>query len=265
VIDLHCHMLPGLDDGATDLETAIEMARIAVADGISVTACTPHILPGVYQNTAEQIKAAIADLAAEFAGAGIPLRLVIGADIHVVTDLLSGLKSGRLPTLNGSRYFLLEPPHHVMPPRFEELVFSIHMAGYVPIITHPERLSWIKPSFALFKQMVKSGIWMQLTAGSLFGKFGRDAQYWSERMVGEGLVHILATDAHGVQSRRPTLNRAREFVAKQVGEAEATHLVLTRPQAVLENVDPSRVPPPVSVGGPSRSYRRSWPRLFSGA
>src|SRR5436190_8251797 len=180
-------MLPGLDDGATDLETAIEMARIAVADGISITACTPHILPGVYQNTAEQIKAAIANLEAEFAGAGIPLRLVIGADIHVVTDLLSGLKSGRLPTLNDSRYFLLEPPHHVMPPRFEELVFSLHMAGYVPIITHPERLSWIKPNFALFKRMVNSGIWMQLTAGSLAGKFGRGPEYWSERMLGDGL------------------------------------------------------------------------------
>src|SRR5690606_33768464 len=107
-----------------------------------------------------------------------------------------GLRQGRIPTLSNSRYFLFEPPHHVAPPRLEEAAFNLLAAGYVPILTHPERLTWIESHYAVFKRLAHSGVWMQLTAGALYGKFGARPRYWSERMLDEGLVHIVASDAH---------------------------------------------------------------------
>ena len=143
MIDLHCHMLPGIDDGPTDLETALEMARVAVADGITLTACTPHIYPGLFENDANAISAAAEAFRGHLRAAGIPLEITTGADIQIVPELLNGLKSGRFPCLHGSRYFLFEPPHHTVPPRFLDTLFDALSAGFVPVITHPERLTWL--------------------------------------------------------------------------------------------------------------------------
>src|SRR5574337_485004 len=113
VIDLHTHILPGIDDGAKSLELSLEMARIAVADGTTVMACTPHIYPGLYMNDGAGIRRARDKLQMALDLKQMPLRLVVGADAHLVPELRDGLKSGRVPTLHDSRYFLLEPSHHV--------------------------------------------------------------------------------------------------------------------------------------------------------
>lgn len=261
MIDLHCHMLPGIDDGATDLEVALEMARVAVADGITVTACTPHIMPGVYANTGPGIRQAIAAFSAALGEAAIPLRLVPGADVHLATDLAQGLKDGRVLTLNDSRYFLFEPPHHVMPPRLEHAVFDVMAAGYQPIITHPERLTWIENHYDVMQKMAHAGAWMQITCGSITGRFGRRPQYWAERMVDEGLVHILATDAHNLRNRSPSMAKSRDMVAERLGEDEATNMVLVRPQGILDNAEPHTLPPPIGAA-PVQPTRQGG--LFSG-
>jgi protein-tyrosine phosphatase len=242
MIDLHNHLLPGIDDGAPDLDTALAMARLAVADGIEVVACTPHIYPGLYENDSAGIGAAIAALSARLAAADIPLRLVAGADTHLTPDLVARLKQGVVPTLGGSRYLLLEPPHHVAPPRFEDAVFQLMTAGYVPIITHPERLSWIETHYPVFGRLVHAGAWMQLTAGSLTGRFGRRPMYWAQRMLDERQVHLLATDAHNLRQRAPRLAEGRDTAAARVGEQEATDMVLTRPRGILRNLEPGQLP-----------------------
>jgi protein-tyrosine phosphatase len=112
MIDLHCHMLPGIDDGSPDEATSLEMARIAVADGIETTACTPHIYPGLYENDAEGIKTRVKALQARLVEEGIALKLTIGADAHLTPELLGRLKAGTAPSLAGGRYFLLEPSAH---------------------------------------------------------------------------------------------------------------------------------------------------------
>ena len=244
MIDLHCHILPGIDDGATDLAVSLAMARAFVADGVTVVACTPHILPGLYQNTGPDIRKATLTLQAAIDREGIPLKLVTGADVHMVPDLIAGLRSGKLLSLADTRYLLVEPPHHVAPARFEEFFFSLVMAGYVPILTHPERLSWIEAQFTTIQRMVRAGVWMQITAGSLTGAFGRNARHWANRMLDEGCVHILATDAHGIDRRPPNLGEGREWAAKRVGDAEAEHLVITRPLGILQNSLPAALPMP---------------------
>jgi protein-tyrosine phosphatase len=244
MIDLHCHILPGIDDGAPDLALSIEMARAFVADGVSVVACTPHILPGLYHNTGPQIRQATQRLQQTLAGEGIPLRLVTGADNHMTPSFVAELRAGHLLSLADSRYVLVEPPHHVAPPRLEDLFFDLLVAGYVPILTHPERLRWIESHYQTIERLVHAGVWMQLTAGSLAGVFGRNARYWAERMLDEGFAHILATDAHDVRARPPNLSQGRELAAKRVGSTEAQHLVVTRPRGVLHNDVPSNLPPP---------------------
>lgn len=245
MIDLHCHLLPGIDDGAPDLATALAMARCAAADGITVTACTPHIYPGLYENDAAGIAAAVTVLRGALAAADIGLALTDGADIQLVPELLTGLRRGTHPTLNHSRYFLFEPPHHTVPVRFHESLFDALAAGYVPIITHPERLTWLDDAhYPWFVQAARDGAWLQLTAGALTGRFGRRAQYWSERMLDDGLVHILATDAHDLDRRAPILSEGRDAAAAWVGAAEAERMVNDRPQAVLDDRDPALIPPP---------------------
>jgi len=243
VLDLHCHILPGIDDGAVDLEMALEMARMASADGIRTIACTPHIYPGMYENTLPGIRAAIAAFQAELDARDIPLKLHEGADVHLVPGLLEGIQAGRVATLGGTRYLLLEPPHHVKPPRFEDSVFELMAAGYIPVITHPERLSWVEHDYDVFCRLAARGVFMQVTAGSVTGRFGKRPRHWAEKFLKEGMTHLLATDSHHPRRRPPLLGEARDAAAAWLGEEEATHLVETRPRGMLDDLPPGDLPP----------------------
>ncbi|MGH8051496.1 MAG: tyrosine-protein phosphatase [Arenimonas sp.] len=242
MIDLHCHILPGIDDGAPTLDVALAMARAAVNDGIKIVACTPHIYPGLYDNSKTIIAEAIAEFELELKRHDIPLTLTIGADTHLAPDLLQGIQQGRIPTLGHSRFLLLEPPHHVAPPRFEEAVFQLLAAGIVPVITHPERLTWIETHYPKMAALVDAGAWMQITSGSLTGRFGRRPKYWAERMVDERLVHILATDSHHIDKRPPFLAEGRDAAAQRCGEAEAFNMVDVRPRAILADLPQGQIP-----------------------
>jgi protein-tyrosine phosphatase len=247
MIDLHCHILPGIDDGAVDLGVSLGMARASVADGVSVLACTPHILPGLYRNAGPQIVSAVQFLQDALDQEGIPLRLVAGADVHLVPDMIAGLRSGRLPSVGGSRYVLVEPPHHTAPPHLESFFFGLLVEGFVPILTHPERLNWIGHRYQAIQRLARVGVWMQITSGSLTGAFGRSARYWAHRMLDEGCVHVLATDAHDTHQRPPDLGRGRDAAADRVGIEEAERLVLTRPLGVIENEHPGNLPMPAAL------------------
>jgi protein-tyrosine phosphatase len=248
VIDLHAHILPGVDDGAASLDVALEMARIAASNGVTVQACTPHVLPGLYDNCGPQIRLATRELQARLDERGVALRLVSGADAHIVPDMVERLREGSIPSLAETRYVLVEPPHQVPLPRIASFFSYLSAAGYAPILTHPERLAWIETHYPVFVELFRSGVWMQVTAGSLTGAFGRRPKYWAERMLDEGLVHILASDAHGVRRRPPDLAEGRAAAAKWLGEDEAEQLVQARPSAVLSNADPFDVKAPVGAG-----------------
>ncbi len=240
--DLHSHLLPGIDDGAPDYETSLAMARAYVDQGVRCVACTPHILPGLYHNTGPQIKEAVAALQQRLNEDGVPLQLVAGADNHIIPDFVAGLKQGRLLTIGETSYVLVEPPHHVAPARLEDLFFSILVGGYIPILTHPERLTWIESKYDVMTRLAAKGVWMQITSGSITGRFGRRPRYWGHRMMAEGLVHILATDTHNMTSRPPDLAKGFREAERLVGAAEAEHLVVTRPLGILSNKPPRELP-----------------------
>ena len=253
MIDLHSHILPGIDDGSKSLEMSLAMAQIAVADGITQMACTPHIYPGLYMNDRAGITAARDALQLSLDEHGIALSLTTGADVHLVPGLLEGLRAGRVPSLHNTRYVLLEPSHHVAPPRFAESVFQLVAAGYVPVITHPERLTWVEDNYQVFVDLTRQGAWLQVTAGALTGLFGARAKYWGERFLGEGLTHILATDAHSAGRRAPLLSQAKAIAERMLGPEEALLLVEGRQRALMSDASPANVPPL-----PARKASKGW-------
>jgi protein-tyrosine phosphatase len=265
MIDLHSHILPGIDDGAPNLDVALDMARMAVSDGIHTMACTPHIYPGLYMNSTQSITQARDAFQAQLDERGIALRLLVGADTHLVPELLSKLRQGVVPTLHGSRYLLLEPSHHVMPPRFEESVFQLVVSGYTPVITHPERLTWVEDHYDVFLRLIRQGAWMQVTADALTGLFGSRVKYWGERFLSEGRVHLLASDAHSNRRRVPRLSAGFEVAERILGREEALRLVIDRPQAILDNLAPDQVkaPPRMPEPEPSQGWLSKIKQRFS--
>lgn len=257
--DLHCHLLPAIDDGASSLEMALEMARMAQADGIHTVACTPHIYPGMYENTRDGIRDAIRALQLELDARDIALKLVEGADVHLDTDLVSGIEAGRIATIAGSRYLLLEPPHHVAPPRFEASIFALMAHGITPVITHPERLSWVETHYDTFVALAGRGAWMQITAGALTGRFGKRVRYWGDRFVAEGHCHVLATDAHHPQRRPPLLAEGRDAAARLVGAQAATDMVVTRPAGIVADIPPAELPQALGAPDGGEAARRGRP------
>lgn len=212
---------------------SLAMARMAVADGIHVMACTPHIMPGLYDNDGPGIQRRTEALQAALDDAGIELRLVTGADVHVAPDLAQKLATGAAPTLAGTRYFLLEPPHHVLPPRFAEFTQSLIAAGFTPILTHPERLTWVSAHYDVVERVNAMGVLIQLTAGSLTGNFGGSAQKLSERMLSEGRVDLFASDAHNLTGRPPILSKAYAAVEAALGADEAQRMFVDTPYRIL--------------------------------
>ncbi len=185
---------------------------------------------------------------------------------------MEGLQAGWMPTVHQSRYFLFEPPHHVVPARFSESVFDTLAAGYVPLITHPERLTWLdEDHYDWFVDAARQGAWIQVTSGALTGRFGKRPKYWAEKFTGEGLVHILATDAHNTRNRPPLLAEGREAAAHLVGEEEAELMVQGRTRHILENGEPGQLPTPpglqpgASASSSRKGQQKSWfGRLFGG-
>lgn len=236
-----------MDDGARDLSESIAMAKAMVSQGVTAVACTPHITPGVYHNSGPAIRQATRQLQQELERSDIPLQLLTGADVHMIPNAIDALRSGQILALADSRYVLIEPPQHSAPPQLERFFFNLIVAGYVPVLTHPERLPWLCARYEIVERLVRAGVWMQITAASLLGKFGRHASYWCERMLDDGYVHLIASDAHDVERRPPDLAAGRDFAVRRVGTQEAEHLVLTRPVGILRDQPPSGLPGPLGV------------------
>ena len=233
MIDLHTHILPGLDHGPGDWDEALEMCRIAVADGITTIAATPHVSE-VFPNSSQRIEAAVGELRRRLGNAGVPLTVVVGGDYHVRPDM----SPGNVLTLGGNgRYFLLEFSYQVLPPRADAFIRVLLDRGLLPIVTHPERIASLQRDWHRLEPLVQAGALVQVTAGSLLGEFGPAATAAANRFLKKGWVHLLASDAHWVHERLPRLAKGRAAAARIVGEGAAQALVDQNPRAILEGRD----------------------------
>lgn len=239
MIDLHSHMLPGLDDGAASWEDSLEMARMAVADGIRTMAVTPHLYKNHSVNTPEiickdLILAKVEELKQKLLTAGIDLEIIPGCDFPLSYEGLQLLEDGQVLTINdGGRYLLLEFPHSSLPPAAENICFQLLSKGLTPIITHPERHFLFMEMPKKLKRFLDLGCLAQMTACSLTGGFGRQVARAARDMLRHGYIHLLASDAHDTRRRAPLLRPALEEASSLVGKDRALAMVTVTPDKII--------------------------------
>ncbi len=234
-IDIHCHILPGLDDGAKDWDESLAMAELALADGFRTIVATPHQLGTYAGNDGDVIRTETRHLQELLDARGIPLTVLPGADVRVEPGLIGKIRSGQVVTLaDRRRYVLLELPHELYVP-LDRLLGELKAAGMTGILSHPERNQGIQRQPELLKPLLEAGCLMQVTAGSVVGTFGPEIQEFSEWMISEGMVHLLATDAHGSKSRRPLLGRTFDWVEELAGYDAAHRMCCENPGHVINS------------------------------
>lgn len=232
MIDLHGHYLPGLDDGPADLATAVAMCRLAAEDGCGTVVVTPHLRRDEWPDVSPaRIAAAVAALQA---AVGPAPQLLAGAEIRVDSELLADLDApGKLLPLGGSRALLLELDPWGLGPDPVELARELRLAGWIPVVAHPEHTPFLGEEAGLVERIVEAGARLQVTAASLLGEAGRWARERARELVDAGLATLVASDAHGVDWRPPGLARARAEVARAWGEERAVQLFDEAPAALL--------------------------------
>lgn len=238
MIDLHSHLLPGIDDGAPDLATALELAKIAVNDGITHMVCTPHIHPGRYDNTIKTIEQALIKLQQGLVEQQIDLVVNAAAEVRFGMELMVAVKQQNIPFLGewqGLPVLLLEFPHGEIPFGAERLTAWLVKRGIKPMIAHPERNKGLLRMPAKLKPFLEQGCLLQVTAGAVAGCFGVHAQELAQQLLKEGVVTILASDAHNVEYRPPVLSCGRDAAAAIIGETEAQRLVLDNPWKIAQS------------------------------
>lgn len=234
-VDVHCHCLPGVDDGPETLDEALELCRALVDDGITTVIATPHQL-GRYdgRNAATSVRAACNQLQDELRNRQIPLAVKPGADVRVDERIAGLLKMDEVLTLGDGRvHLLLELPHetYIDPQMLIRLLVS---RGLQPIISHPERHEAIRARLSRVTPWLEQGAVLQVTAGSLLGQFGPDAQAAGWRLLEAGTVAIIATDAHDTQRRPPSMTAAAQLIERRLGFAAARLVCVENPLRVLQ-------------------------------
>ena len=246
MIDLHCHILPGLDDGAQNMEEAIQMARIAYDDGIRVIVATPHTLNGIFINERDLIFSEIEKLQQVLSEEGIDIQILPGSDVHVNYNMLELIQEGKALTVNNNgKYLLLEFPHQLVPPKIPELVFELKLKGITPIFTHPERNAAIQRDLKIILRLVEQGALTQITANSITGQFGPQAYKCALEMLKCNMAHIIASDAHSSNVRVPALSGAVRKAAEIIGSAFSKSMVTAIPKAVIDGKSIIDLPEPI--------------------
>jgi protein-tyrosine phosphatase len=236
MIDLHCHLLPGIDDGAKTLDQALAMARASVDNGIQRAILTPHIHPGRYDNTRTIIEAALGGFRQALQDADIPLEVGMAAEVRIAPEILKLLDEDELPFLgemDGYKIVLLEFPHTHIPPGADKLVDLLLSRNIRPLIAHPERNRDIVDKPAKLEPFIEQGCLLQITASSLVGIFGDGPLIRGRDLLERDVFKVLATDAHNLDARRPMLKEGVAAAAEIVGEAAAQDLVYKNPLRIL--------------------------------
>lgn len=236
MIDLHIHVLPGVDDGPADLDEAVAMCRLAAADGCTTLVVTPHQrCPRWWNDDPDGLAALLGEVDRRLEH---PLDLRLGAEVRVDSQLLHELdrhpETGLLP-LAGSRYLLVEFDRAGLGPDPEPIVDELLATGWRPIVAHPEFVPQLAADLGRVAALVRSGALLQLTAATLEGRFGRVPRRWAHELVDRGLAHFVASDAHGVRWRPPGLSAAHELLTRGWGPEAARLLTRDNPRAVLED------------------------------
>jgi protein-tyrosine phosphatase len=236
MIDIHTHIIPDLDDGPPDMETSVGMGRIAAGEGITAMISTSHSKESSAIGF-EAMRQRLEEVRAAWEGDGLGIRLELGVEIFLTPDTLSELKSGAVWTLAGSSYVLVELPYQPWPVYTERVLFDLQLAGYVPILAHPERYTAIQADPNLMYSLAERNVLSQITAGALLGDHGNLAKRSAETLAAHRLAQIISSDSHGLTQRKrtPQLLQALQVAEGLVGVEAARAMVTDNPARILAN------------------------------
>ncbi|MBZ9625194.1 exopolysaccharide biosynthesis protein [Clostridium sp. FP2] len=205
MIDIHSHILPGIDDGSKDMEMSIKMLKLAEEKGTKTIVATPHYISGIYENHYEQVFKLHQELKLEAKSRGIKVEILLGQEVMLDKHSLKLCKEEKLRGINGTSYMLIEFPMDKLPRDALELIYELRLLNIQPIIAHPERYEYIYESPININDFIEEGCIFQINAGSLQGLFGKKIQNCARLLVKEGLVNFIASDAHSLNRRCPGL------------------------------------------------------------
>ncbi|MFD1020253.1 tyrosine-protein phosphatase [Thalassobacillus hwangdonensis] len=218
MIDLHCHILPGVDDGANSMKDSLEMAKKAVDEGIDTIVATPHHANRMYENPRMHILEKVEELNHYLGIEGLPLKVLPGQEIRLTGEMMEQMDLDELlPVNESSGYVFVELPPEQVPTYTKQMLYDLQLAGYKPVIVHPERNKRFLKQPDLLYHFVNNGAFTQVTAGSVLGKFGKDVQKFSFQMMEASLTHLIASDAHDTKKRGFFLKDAYEKLRKMYG------------------------------------------------
>jgi protein-tyrosine phosphatase len=237
MIDLHCHILHDIDDGPETLEASLGMARMAVEDGITIVAATPHGRSSSSVSrrySVDRLHTRLNELRSALAQERLPLKLIAGTEIFFEGDLPERLKAGELLTYGTSQTVLIEFPGNILPAALEQGIFAVQLAGYRVLVAHPERIKAVQKDPNVLIPLIERGALMQLTADALLGSQGDKMQQLCETLLTHGMAHVLASDAHGPHVQRLLqLSSAHQRATELLGKKAADTLVRQTPAALL--------------------------------
>ena len=235
MIDLHCHILPGIDDGPAIIEQTMAMCRVAVEDGIKTMVATPHFKPGKFDPpTREEVFSAAALVNRRIRELGLDLKVLVGAEVRAAEDVWSYIEEFDYLSLNCTgKYALIEFPLGVLPDYWDEVIYGLIEKGVRPVIAHPERNDGFMDNPDLLIPVVRRGAVLQLTAESVTGERGPELADLSGYLLKNSLVKVIATDSHSAERRRPVLSKAVREASFVVGKQEATRMVTLYPELII--------------------------------
>jgi protein-tyrosine phosphatase len=235
MIDLHCHILAGVDDGAETLNRAIAMARIAVADGITTIVATPHAFKGPLNVPVDRRDAALSQLREALRAQNIDLTVLPGYECQIHENLLDTIQTTPAYSLNGAgRTFLLELPSNFLPPGLDNFIFNAQMANLQPVLVHPERNLEVQRNPAVLAKFIDLGLLLQVNAASLTGGLSWRARRTAKKLLTNGWVQVIASDAHNPTRKPPVLSKALAIARDLIGPS-AIDLVEANPARLLRS------------------------------
>lgn len=234
IVDIHCHILPNVDDGAASVEEALEMARRANASGVTDLVVTPHLFHPQFDTESIDVEYEMNKLQRMVDAEDILLRLHSGNEVRINGEVLHELNQGNVRTLGNTRYVLIEFPHQTVPSYTEPLFFELQLAGYVPVIAHPERnQQLIAEPDRLYRFALAGGL-SQVTTASVIGQFGRRTQEMALLFLRHRLSQLIASDAHNSTSREFYWEEALAVLHKEFG-VQWTERLLSNSEAILKD------------------------------